>query len=54
MNCKHGQKYTNGYVQCQKDGSVRKDSCKKKCHQFEPTFLDKLMYRLTYGRKWEG
>ena len=52
MKCKHSQKYTNGYVQCQKDGSVRKEDCKKKCHQFEPTFWNKLKYLITYGERW--
>lgn len=52
MKCKHGQKYRNGYVQCQKDGSVRKDDCKKKCCHFEPTFWDKLMYLIANGYRW--
>ena len=54
MKCEHGRKYRDDYIQCMVDGTVRKCDCVKSCHKFKPTFWGKLMYRLTYGRKWEG
>lgn len=54
MKCKHSQKHYRGYVQCQKDGSVRKEDCKNKCHQYEPTFWGKLKYLISYGERWRG
>ena len=52
MKCRHSVKYRPGYVQCQKDGSVRKESCKENCHQFKPTLWYILMYLIFNGRRW--
>lgn len=54
MKCKHSQKHYHGSVQCQIDGSVRKEDCKNKCHKFEPTFWYKLMYLIANGERWRG
>lgn len=54
MKCKYARKFKNGYNQCQRNGTVRKQSkCGRwECTNFEPTFWDRVKYLLTYGQRW--
>lgn len=54
MKCNYARKYKNGYIQCLRDGTVRKQNkCGRyECGKFYPTFWDRVKYFINYKKLW--